>query len=54
MLDRPINREAFGALVEQFLAPELHPGDIVVMDNLSMHKVVGVRDAIESAGATLS
>ena len=35
------------------LAPELRPGDIVIMDNLSSHKVQGVRQAIEAAGAQL-
>jgi transposase len=39
--------------VEQVLAPELSPGDIVVMDNLPAHKVAGVRHAIEIAGASL-
>jgi transposase len=53
VLDGPINGEAFGAWVAQFLVPELANGDIVVMDNLSSHKVAGVREAIESAGATL-
>ena len=33
--------------------PELRAGDIVVMDNLSSHKVVGVKPAIKAAGATL-
>ena len=33
--------------------PELQPGDIVVMDNLPAHKVAGVREAIEAAGARL-
>ena len=33
------------------LAPALRPGDIVVMDNLSSHKVAGVREAIEAVGA---
>jgi len=36
---------------EQILAPTLKPGDIVVMDNLSSHQVVGVREAIEARGA---
>ena len=45
MLDGPINGQAFVAWVEQMLAPELHPGDIV--------KVHGVRQAVEAAGATL-
>ena len=53
VLDGPINGNAFLAWVEQFLAPELRPGDIVVMDNLSSHKVAGVRAAIEGAGAAL-
>ena len=30
-----------------------HPGDIVIADNLSAHKVAGVRQAIERVGATL-
>ena len=39
--------------VEQMLAPALVPGDIVVMDNLPAHKVVGVRAAIQARGAEL-
>ena len=35
------------------LAPTLRPGDIVVMDNLPAHKVAGVRETIEAAGARL-
>ena len=53
MLDGPINGHAFVAWVKQFLAPELRPGDIVVMDNLSSLKVAGVRACIEGAGAAL-
>ncbi len=53
VLDGPINGQAFVAWVEQMLAPELRPGDIVVMDNLGSHKVHGVRQAVEAAGATL-
>jgi transposase len=41
----------FLAWVEQFLAPNLRPGDVVIADNLSSHKVAGVRAAIEAAGA---
>jgi hypothetical protein len=37
----------------RFLAPSLQPGDIVVLDNLSAHKVPGVREAIEAAQAAL-
>jgi transposase len=43
----------FRAYVEQVLAPELEPGDAVVMDNLSIHKVAGVREAIRAAGASV-
>ena len=43
----------FRAWVEQHLAPVLKPGDMVVMDNLSSHKVPGIRQAIEAAGAEL-
>ena len=38
VLDGPINRDAFQAYVAQVLVPELRPGDIVIMDNLSSHK----------------
>ena len=53
VLDGPINREAFEAYVEQVLAQELRPGDIVIMDNLSSHKGPRVRALIEEAGAEL-
>jgi transposase len=43
----------FRGFVEHFLAPVLRRGDIVVMDNLSSHKVSGVREAIERSGAQL-
>ena len=53
VLDGPINRDAFQAYVDQVLVPELEPGDIVVMDNLSSHKGPAVRRAIEAVGASL-
>jgi transposase len=53
VIDGPMNGNAFLAYVEQVLVPSLKPGDIVVMDNLSAHKVPGVRQAIEAAGARL-
>jgi len=53
VLDGPINQRAFEAYVEQILVPELKPGDIVIMDNLSSHKSPAVRSAIEAAGAEL-
>src|SRR6187549_188320 len=53
VLDGAMNGTIFKAWVEQMLAPALRPGDIVVMDNLSAHKVAGVRQAIEAQGAEL-
>jgi transposase len=53
VVNGPINGEVFLAYVQQHLAPSLKPGDIVIMDNLSSHKVTGVREAIEAAGASL-
>lgn len=53
VLDGAMNGPAFLAYVEQVLAPTLSPGDVVVMDNLPAHKSVGVRTAIEAAGASL-
>ena len=53
VLDGAVNGATFLAYVRQFLAPALKPGDTVVMDNLSSHKVAGVREAIEAVGARL-
>lgn len=53
VLDGPMNGAAFLAYVVTWLCPTLQPGDIVVADNLSCHKVAGVREAIEAVGATL-
>jgi transposase len=52
-LDGPMDGDAFLAYVTHVLAPELKPGDTVIMDNLPAHKVNGVRDGVESAGARL-
>jgi len=53
VLGGPMNGVAFLAYVEQALVPTLKPGDIVIMDNLSSHKGIAVRTAIEAAGAAL-
>lgn len=45
--------DVFKAFLEHVLCPQLRPGDVVVMDNLAAHKVDGVREFIEAAGATL-
>jgi transposase len=51
VVDGPINGDVFVAYVEQVLVRTLRPGDVVVMDNLSSHKVAGVTKAIRAAGA---
>ncbi len=53
LLNGPMNGDAFLTYIATQLAPCLSPGDIVVMDNLSTHKVKGVRKLIEATGARL-
>jgi transposase len=48
-----LDGDAFRAYVEQFLAPTLSEGETVVMDNVSLHKVAGVREAIAAKGASV-
>ncbi len=53
VIDGAMNGSLFLAYVSKFLCPTLRPGDVVIADNLSAHKVAGVRQAIEAVGATL-
>jgi transposase len=53
VIDGPMDGDAFRAYVVQVLVPELSPSDIVIMGNLPAHRVSGVREAIEAAGAIL-
>ena len=53
VLDGPMNATSFMAYLKQCLAPTLKRGDIVMMDSLPVHKVAGVREVIEAAGARL-
>ncbi len=53
VLDGPMNGDAFTTYVTRVLVPELLPGNVVIMDNLSSHKAPAVRAAIEAAGAQL-
>lgn len=53
VFDGAIDGPSFLAYVEQILVPTLHVGDLVIADNLSAHKVGGVREAIAHAGAML-
>lgn len=51
--DGPMDGALFLAYVREFLCPTLTQGDVVIADNLSSHKVAGVREAIEAVGAKL-
>lgn len=53
LIDGPMNGEAFLTYIQKELAPSLHPGDLVICDNLSSHKVAGVRQAIEDSQAQI-
>lgn len=53
VVDGAMDGPAFLTYVEAVLAPTLKKGDVVFMDNVRTHKVVGVREAIEAAGAKL-
>lgn len=53
VFDGPIDNPSFLAYVEQVLVPTLRPGDVVVLDNLAMHKQPAVQAAIERVGARL-
>ena len=53
VFDGAMDGPTFKAWTEQMLAPNLKPGNIVIMDNLPAHKVQGVRRAIEAKGAQL-
>ena len=53
LLDGPMEGAMFLAYVQKILAPELRRGDLVICDNLSSHKVSGVREALADCGAEL-
>lgn len=53
VFDGPLDSDSFEAYIEQVLVPTLRPGDVVVLDNLAVHKHPAARAAIERAGATL-
>jgi transposase len=53
LFDGPMDGELFLAWIKQGLAPLLQPNDVVILDNLSTHKVAGVEEAIVAAGARL-
>lgn len=53
LFEGPMDGELFLAWVKQGLAPVLQPDDVVILDNLSTHKVAGVQATIEAVGARL-
>ena len=53
IFDGPMNGEMFLAWVKKGLVPVLKKGDLVILDNLATHKVLGVREAIEEVGSRL-
>lgn len=52
-IEEATDGDIFLAYLEQVLGPKLRPGNVVVMDNLSAHKVAGVEQLIQAAGAEL-
>lgn len=53
VVDGPVDGRVFDAFVERVLLPSLRPGQIVVLDNLNVHKSARVRQRIEAAGCHL-
>ena len=53
LIDGAINGELFLTYIQESLAPLLEPGDVVICDNLSAHRVAGVREAIEARQASI-
>lgn len=54
VVDGAVNADVFESFMEHVLVPELRPGDVVIMDNLSSHKRRRTRALIEAAGAELA
>src|SRR5437867_582601 len=52
-VDAPTDGQIFRIFVDRILSPTLGKGDVVVMDNLSAHKVAGIAEAITKTGAKL-
>lgn len=53
LIEGAVNAEVFTAYLEKVLCPELRAGDIVILDNLSTHKVAGVGALIAACGASV-
>jgi len=53
VLEEAMTQDAFEVYVSQVLAPTLQPGDVIVIDNLNVHKSERARHAIEACGARM-
>ncbi len=52
-IESATDRDVFLGFLDDVLCPVLRPGQVIVMDNLSAHKVEGVRERIEACGASV-
>ena len=48
-----VDTDVFTAYLQQVLCPELHPDDIVILDNLATHKIAAVKTLVEARGASV-
>ena len=53
LIEGAMNTETFAWYIAEQLGPTLRPGQIVVLDNLSVHKAARIRHALEARGCTL-
>lgn len=53
LLEGAVDGRAFHAYVQQVLLPTLRPGELIILDNLSVHKQPALRPLIEAAGCRL-
>jgi hypothetical protein len=51
VIDGPINRELFGLYIETLLVPTLHKGDVVILDNLAIHRSPKAAAILKDIGA---
>ncbi len=52
-LDGAVNTASFAVYLDQVLGPALQAGDVVVLDNLRVHKAPGLAELVEARGARL-
>ena len=53
LIEGAVDAQVFSAYLHHVLGPELHPGDMVILDNLSTHKIAAVKTLIEARGASV-